>query len=167
VAGWKAGGSLNGISGLFRILGQPKYLAAGLVSAVLFFALMAFTSNMIVWGYWEVNPFVEPAHIALNVLIAALFGANAGVLLHNNDKRNAAAAGTQMTALGALAALMTSSCPLCQPFYMLAFGLGGIGSLFAGLSVLIAVFSIALLVISLKRGLDAADGTCRMGPRRR
>lgn len=137
------------------------------MSAGLFAALLAFTSNMVLWGLWELNPFVEPAHIAMNALIAVLFGANIGVLLHNSDMRNAAVGGTQMTSLGALAALMTSSCPLCQPFSMLAFGLGGIGSLFAGVSILIAVFSLALLVISLKRGLEAAGGTCRMELRRR
>ncbi|MFH0885377.1 MAG: hypothetical protein V1861_06735 [Candidatus Micrarchaeota archaeon] len=149
------------------ILGKPKYLAMAIVSAALFFALLALTSNMIVWGYWELNPFVEPARIAMNVFIAMLFGANIGVLLHNSDLRNTVAGGTQMTVFGALAALMTSSCPLCQPFFMLAFGLGGIGALFAGFSILIALFSIGLLAISLKRGLEAANGTCKLDTRRR
>lgn len=167
MAGGKAGGRLNAISRLKGILRQPKYLAVALASAALFFALLAVTSDLIVWGYWELNPFVEPVRIAMNALIAVLFGANICVLLHNTDARSGAAGGTQMTAFGALAALMTSSCPFCQPFFMLAFGLGGIGALFAGFSILIALFSIGLLAVSLKRGLDASDGTCRIEPRRR
>lgn len=135
------------------------------MSAALFFALLAFASNIIVWGYWELNPFAEPARVALDGVIAMLFGANIGVLLHKFDLGRNTGGGTQMTTLGAFAALMTSSCPVCQPIIMLAFGLGGIGSLFAGLSVFIALISAALLAVSLKKGLE--DGTCTLETRRR
>jgi hypothetical protein len=131
-------------------------------SAALFFALLAITSNMVVLSVWELNPFVDPAHILMEGLIALLFGANIGVLLHNSDRSNAMNGETQMTTLGGLAALLTSSCPLCQPVFMLALGLGGLGALFASLSFVMVIVSVVLLLISLERGLEAADGTCRL-----
>jgi hypothetical protein len=161
----KAGGKLNFIDGGSCVFRQTKYLAVGSVSAGLFFALLAITSNIIVLQAWELNPFAEPLHIVMDGLIAALFGANIAVLLHNSDKKSAGSGETQMTTLGGFAALLTSSCPLCSPFLLFSVGLGGFGAFMAGVSALIAIASITLLSFSLKRGLEAADGTC--GIRRR
>ncbi len=146
---------------MLGIFGNAKYLIAAALSGLLFFLLLALTSGMLIWGFWELNPFIDPLRVGIGIAISALFGANIAVLLHNADMRREAAGAGQMTILGAFAAMMTSSCPLCQPFILLAFGLGGIGALFAGLSLAISIFSAILLLASLKSGLDASAGVCR------
>jgi hypothetical protein len=164
VAARQAGGSLKDVERLSTVFAQPKYIAGGVLAAAAFFALLAFSSGMVQWRTFELNPFVEIERIGLNILIAVLFGANAGVMLHNRDMNGPAAGGT---VLGAFAALMTSSCPFCQPFAFLALGLGGLGALLAGLGMLFSLSSIALLAISLRKGLEASEGVCKMDQRRR
>lgn len=156
----QAGGRLSKAdiaSGIFR---QPKYLTAASASGAAFFALLAFTSGTVVWGRFEANPFADPGRIAMNALIAALFGANVGVLLHNRDMKRGAEGGTQMTATGAFFAFITSSCPFCQPILLLSLGLGGLGALIGGLSIAIGMLSIGLMAFSLKKGLQSAGGKC-------
>ncbi|MFH0737181.1 MAG: hypothetical protein V1827_00930 [Candidatus Micrarchaeota archaeon] len=143
---------------LSKVFAKPKYITAGAISAFAFFALLAFTSGMVLLRPFGINPFIEPGQVGLNIVIAVLFGANVGVLLHNKDLNGPAAGGT---ALGAFAALMTSSCPFCQPLAFLALGLGGLGALLAGLGALVSLVSVALLSISLKKGLEGADGMCK------
>jgi len=145
------------------VFGQPRYLAAAALSGGAFFAVLAFSSGMVAIGIWEPNPFADPVRIAANAVISLLFGANVAVLMHNAGLRAGGGDGTHMTTLGAFAALMTTSCPLCQPFSLLALGLGGIGALMAGLSTLISLASIGLLSVSLKNGLGAATGKCGIG----
>jgi hypothetical protein len=153
---------LNHLGRFLEVYSRPAPILAGLAGAGLFFALMLASSGMIVWGAWVLNPLAEPAMLAIDGLIAALFGANIGVLLDNARSSREAGGGTQMTTMGALAALMTSSCPFCQPFVFAGLGLGCIGAFFSGLSLIIALFSIILLSFSLKKGLDASGGACAL-----
>jgi hypothetical protein len=157
---------LKALSKLAGVLSGPKYLAVFALSSALFGILLSFTSGIVVVGFWGISPLADPVRIGMVSAIALLFGLNAGVLLHNFDERRNAAGSTGMTAMGAFAALMASSCPLCQPFLLFSLGLGGLSALMAGLGILVGAFSMLMLTVSLGRSLDVGNAVCRASKRK-
>jgi hypothetical protein len=148
---------------LAGILARPKYLATAMAGAAVFGVLLSVSSGIVVPVIWDISPLADPFRIAMAGITAVLFGLNVGVLAHNYDQRTEASGSTSMTLLGAFAAFMTSSCLVCQPFILFSLGLGGIGALMAGLSLIIGLFSIAMLAISLRGGLETSSGACGVG----
>ena len=75
-------------------------------------------------------------------------------------KREVAAGSSHVTAIGALTALFTSSCPVCHPLILAGLGLGCVGGLLSDLSIWIGILSALMLAISLDSSLNATTGTC-------
>lgn len=152
---------------LAGVLSSPKYLSAAAIAAAAFGFLLSITSGVFVVGFWAISPIADPLMMAMVAGIALLFGLNAAVLLRNFDRRKEAAGSTGMTAMGAFAALMTSSCPFCHPYLLFSLGAGGLGAVFAGFSLIIGGFSMLMLSVSLAKGLDEGMMACQMAGKAR
>ena len=121
---------------------------AFLASLAILVPLLALSSNIIVFGTWQLNSAAEASGIIIIAAIALLASLNAAVMATSMIIPNGAGAG------GALA-FLTSACPVCQPSLFLWLGSGF--AFLADISVFIGLASIALLAVSLN---NLANNKC-------
>ena len=144
---------MNYLKALSEIFAQDKYSAAFLIILIIFVSLLTITSGFFVITTMEFNPIADPIKVFLVLTSAFLLALNSVVILHNYDQRKTAAKGT--TGLGALAALFTTSCSVCQPFWLLWLGLGSGTAFLTDISIYISLLSILFLLISLHYSLKS------------
>ncbi|MEW6036615.1 MAG: hypothetical protein AB1529_08450 [Candidatus Micrarchaeota archaeon] len=144
---------------LAAVLGQWRYRTAFLALLVILLPLLSVSSSTIIPWTLELNPTAEAPKIAIMGAVASLMALNGAVLLHNYEAMKAAG-GT--TALGTLAALFTSACPVCQPIWLVWLGLGSATAFLADIGLYMGLLSLGLLVFSLHNSLKAASGTCEV-----
>ncbi len=145
---------------LREVFGQPKYRLAAAAIAAAAAPVLAITSNILAPDGLALNPFAEPARVALMAAIAAAMAVNGAVLLHNHDMRKSA--GGRTTAIGALAALFTSACPVCQPVWLVWLGLGTGTAFLSGVGLYAGAFSLAMLLVSIHYSLKSAESFCEV-----
>jgi hypothetical protein len=148
---------------LSEVFSQARYQNAFVLLLFVLTPLLAITSDIFVLATMQFNPILDQFKASLMAVIVVLMSLNATVVLHNYEKRKPAMKST--TALGAtVAAFFTTACPVCQPIWLLWFGLGSATVFLAEISVYVALLSIALFVFSLHYSLKSVSNICEVKP---
>ncbi|MBI5228410.1 hypothetical protein HY988_07500 [Candidatus Micrarchaeota archaeon] len=142
------------------IFAQTRYRVAFLLLLLFFLPILAITSDITVLPQFVLNPIADPLKILLMGIISLLIAINGSVIFHNYER--AAASSKKTTVLGTVGALFTTTCPVCQPIWLVWLGFGSATAFLVELSNYLAVLSIGLLVISLNYSLKSASGRCEV-----
>jgi len=151
---------MNYLKVLSEIFSNIKYRLAFAAMALVLMPIFAVTSDIIVLSTLEFNPIADPFKIALMIMIVTLIALNGTVLLHNYDARKSL--GKKTTLLGSLTALFTTTCPVCQPIWLVWLGFGSASAFLAQISLYVGLLSISLLLVSLHYSLKPIYNTCEV-----
>ncbi len=151
---------MNHLKVLGEVFGEARYRLAAAAIAAAAVPALAITSNILSPDGLALNPFAEPARVAVVAAIAGAMAVNGAVLMHNYDMRKAA--GARTTAIGALAALFTSACPVCQPVWLVWLGLGTATAFLSDIGLYFGLLSLGMLVISIHYSLKSAETVCEV-----
>lgn len=132
---------------LITILSENRYKAVFFILFVITLAVLTITSNIIVLSTLSINPFADIARVFLMFIISILISLNITVILYKYKIKKKTSPTT--TVLGAVMALFTTTCPICQPIWLIYFGFGSATAFLTELSWYAGFLSIALLIFSL------------------
>ena len=147
----------NYVSSLRLVFSQPVYAASFMLLLSIFVPIYALLTDIVTLDPFEINPNVRVPEAALTMLIAVLcsFGVTLAVYqLFEQGKVRSSKAGIWGSLLGAFA----STCPVCAPFWLVWLGLGSVSVLLISYSIYIELASVAILIYSIKSGLDSING---------
>ncbi len=133
---------------LHAIFSSPKYGVVFLATTIVFGAIIAVTSDIIIFPSLQLNPIAQPLQIGIISIIVFLLAANTSVLVQNFDLRKDTG-GKTTTLFGTAAAFFTTACPVCQPIWLVWIGAGSATAFLSDVSILIGIASIAMLLFSL------------------
>ena len=146
---------MNYSNPIAEVLKQARYRTVFVMLLVVLTPIFAVTSDIIVPSTLELNPIADPIKIALMFMIAVLMSLNGTVLFHNYEAKKKA--GKKTTVLGTIAALFTTTCPICQPIWLVWLGFGSASAFLADISIYVALLSISLLIVSLYFSLKSSN----------
>jgi hypothetical protein len=146
-------------SALGQVFSKMRYKIAFIALLAVLLPLFLFLSNILVPEPLSINPFAGQEMVALVIAIVFLMSLNWAVLLRNYEMN--VSCGKKAGALGTLAAFLTSACPVCQPAWLVWFGLGCTAAFLSEISIYLALASILLLLISLHYSLSSVLGCKR------
>ncbi len=141
------------------VLRQARYRVLFVILLVILAPIFAVTSDIIVPSTLELNPIADPVKIVLMVLIVTLMALNGAVLFHNYEARKNVG---KTTVLGTVGALFTTTCPVCQPIWLVWLGFGSASAFLADISIYVALLSLSLLFVSLHYSLKSVYNTCEV-----
>ena len=148
------------VKALREVLRQARYRTLFIILLVVLALIFAVTSDIIVLSTLELNPIADPTKIALMFMIVILMALNGTVLFHNYEARKSL--GKKTTALGTVAALFTTTCPVCQPIWLVWLGFGSVSAFLADVSIYVALLSLSLLFVSLHYSLRSISNVCEV-----
>lgn len=151
---------MNYVKALGEVFLQNRYRLIFLVLVLVLAPIFAITSDIIVTQTLTLNPTAEPIQIALVLGIVALMAINGAVTFHNYEARKATS--KSITLIGTITALFTSSCPFCQPIWLVWLGFGSATAFLANISLYLGVLSFAFLLISLHYSLKSVSNKCEV-----
>ncbi len=154
---------MNHIKALSELFKQKKYALAFAFLLLVLAPIFAITSDILVPSTLELNPIAEMPKIVLVLGTVVLIALNLTVFFHNYEaKKNAS---KKTTALGAVAALFTTACPVCQPIWLVWLGLGSASAFLTDISLYVGFLSVSLLLVSLHYSLKSSSATCEITSR--
>ena len=148
------------IKAIRKVILQRRYQRLFALLLVVLIPLFAITSDVIVTSTLELNPIADPIKITLMFMIVLLLSLNGTILFHNYEARKSI--GKKTTLAGTVAALFTTTCPVCQPIWLVWLGFGSASAFLADISIYIALVSISLLFISLHYSLKSVSTICEV-----
>ncbi len=122
--------------------------------------LLAITSNIIVLSNLSINPTLELPRLAMVIVIAILMSINIAVAVYNYKQGKKI--GKKTTVAGAISALFTTACPICQPVWLFWIGLGSASAFLSEITIYFGIASILILLISLHFSLKGVYGKCEV-----
>ena len=143
---------------LGEVFAQNRYKYVLLILFLVLVPVFAITSDVIVTSTLTLNPTSEPLQIALMFGIVLLMALNGAVVFHNYETRKVSNKST--TLVGAVTALFTSTCPICQPVWLVWLGFGSASAFLASISLYLGLLSLAFLLVSLHYSLKSVSNTC-------
>jgi len=143
---------------LLNILLSPKGFSVFALSLLVSTLVLALTSGLILFPYFELNPFADPSIILIIGLISIFFSLNAAVVVHSIS--NSSFFVSKSGFAGAFAGLLTTTCPVCAPVFFSWLGFGSYFLFLSNFNFYIGILSIMLLIYSLWNILD--DNSCKV-----
>ena len=145
---------------LKEVFEEDKYKLAFAVLVIILNVVFALTSNIIIPSTLELNPILDVPKAVLVEMIVVLISVNLTVLFRNYQTKKDT--NKKTTFVGAITALFTTACPVCQPAWLVWLGFGSFTGFLADLSLYIALLSISLLLVSLHYSLKSASNFCEL-----
>ena len=148
------------LNAVTEALGKPRYRNVFVILLLVLAPIFSLTSDIIIPSTLEFNPISDPMKIVLICVIVLLMSINGSVLLHNYEARKSM--GKKTTILGTLTALFTTTCPVCQPIWLVWLGFGSASAFLPNISIYVALLSISLLLVSLHYSLKSMSSVCEV-----
>ena len=148
------------LNAVTEVLGKPRYRNVLVILLLVLAPIFSLTSDIIIPSTLEFNPISDPMKIVLMSVIVLLMSINGSVLLHNYEARKSM--GKKTTILGTLTALFTTTCPVCQPIWLVWLGFGSATAFLAEVSIYLSMLSIGSLLLSLHYSLKPALDICEV-----
>ncbi|AJF59635.1 MAG: hypothetical protein QT03_C0001G0126 [archaeon GW2011_AR10] len=146
---------MNDIERLMQILSARRYIVAFLLFSVVISLVLSVTSGFALLYIFNTVQIVEPLNIFVLIVVILLLALNLTVLLKNYET------GIKTESSGAVAGAFTglflTSCPICQPVWLIWMGLGSSTAFLADISIYFGIASALFLTIGLHYSLKAPE----------
>lgn len=139
------------IERIWEIVSKTKYSRIFVLLTIGIGMIIAMSSN-IVTPNLELNQYIDPIRAVIVAVIVALISLNVTIMFHNYEIRKKDQKSASV--IGIIFGLFTSACPVCQPIWLIWFGLGAGTGFLADLGAYSGILSIIMLMISLNYSIE-------------
>ena len=151
---------MNYFSSLKEVFSGKIYWAILVVAFLLIAIILSITSGFFLPAFMEFNQTAQPLNITIVIAIAFLLALNLTIFIRNYEAKNNES--NKITFAGGLAGLFMTSCPICQPVWLVWIGLGGSTAFLADISIYFGIASVLFLLVGLHYSLKSVDATCEV-----
>ena len=151
---------MNYFSSLKEVFSAKIYWAILVVAFLLLAIILSITSGFFLPAFMEFNQTAQPLNIAIVIAIAFLLALNLTIFIRNYEAKNQES--NKTTFAGALAGLFMTSCPVCQPVWLVWLGFGGATAFLADVSIYFGIASVLFLLVGLHFSLKSVDANCEV-----
>ena len=151
---------MNYFSSLKKVFSEKNYLAIFILSFIILGTILSITSGFFLPAFMEFNQTSQPLNVAIVIAIAFLLALNLTIFIRNYEAKKQES--NKTTFVGALAGLFMTSCPICQPIWLVWIGLGGSTAFLADISIYFGIASVLFLLIGLHYSLKSVDANCEV-----
>src|SRR3989338_26431 len=144
---------MNYFSSLKEVFSGKIYWAILVVAFLLLAIILSITSGFFLPAFMEFNQTAQPLNIAIVIAIAFLLALNLTIFIRNYEAKNNES--NKITFAGGLAGLFMTSCPICQPVWLVWIGLGGSTAFLADISIYFGIASVLFLLVGLHYSLKS------------